>query len=775
MSKGKQETGKRNNNQRNSNSKRRNTNQRNTNQRNSSQRNNDQRNTNQRRVNQKSSKETTKERSSQNENRARRLEGNKSQTVTLRRADDRDERRIRRAEARMLKKNSNQIAANTKRRLGLIFIAIVLCFVFLLYRLIDIVRTDGDNYNRKILTQQHYTSTTIPYKRGDIVDQNGTVLASSYKVYNVVLDAYAVLEEDDATEPTLSALAKCFGFDKKEMKDYIDANPNSRYKVLKKYLSFDEISEFKAMDEENRKITGVWFEEEYLRTYPYATLACDVIGFTNRDNEGTYGLEEYYNDTLSGSNGREYGYINEDSTVERTTIAAQDGNTIVTTLDLNVQSIVEKYILQYNQEHANEFREGDGSVNTGVIMMELDTGNILAMASYPNYDLNDPYDITNYYTEEQIQEMKDTDTYYSTLNKLWRNFCISDTYEPGSVAKPFTVATGIDSGKLSGNETYDCQGSLNVNGTTIRCHNRLGDGLMTVQTAIEKSCNVSLMHMAQTIGKEDFLEYFSTYGFGYKTNIDLAGEARTASLVFNENSMGPVELATSSFGQGFNVTMIQMATAFGSLVNGGYLYEPHMVSQIRTKEGAVIKNIEPRVLKQTISETTSEKIIDYCVGVVDNGTGQKARPAGYRIGGKTGTAETVNNGIRDKTNYVISFMGFAPADDPKYLIYVVIDRPNTQSQSEATRYACLMCKSILTEALPYLGVYMTEPVSEEEQQELNELGIYIPNIVSEEEVSSESTEIPSEGEAQENTASPEEASGQEQVQTESEEQQEVTQ
>ena len=274
----------------------------------------------------------------------------------------------------------------------------------------------------------------------------------------------------------------------------------------------------------------------------------------------------------------------------------------------------------------------------------------------------------------------------------------------------------METGAITGNEHYICNGSLEVGGHTIRCHNTYGDGDITVKEAIEKSCNVALMHIGQTMGISSFLRESQVFNIGLKTNIDLAGEARTASLVFNESTMGPAELATSTFGQGYNVTMIEMIAAFSSLVNGGYYYEPHMVSKIQTGGGATVKNIEPRVLKQTISASTSEKLIDYCNGVVTEGTGHTARPAGYAIGGKTGTAEMVP---RDKKNYVVSFMGYAPANDPQIAIYVVVDRPNVARQDDA-KFATGIVRNILTEVLPYMNIFMTEELSEKERQELEE-------------------------------------------------------
>ena len=628
-----------------------------------------------------------------------------------------------------------------RKKLVILFVMVLLAFVVLGVRLVLINTQKGDEYTHTVLSQRHYDSVTLPYQRGSIVDSKGTTLAVSKKVYNVILDVSVLNYYEERTEgttaATLAALQKCFGLNVQEISRYVAEHPDSKYYVLMKKMEYEEIQPFLSMvdeasaSEELTDIKGVWFEEEYIRYYPLGTVACDVLGYTNSGNAGAYGLEEYYNDVLNGTNGREYGYLNEDSNLERTTIPAVDGNTLVTTIDANIQKIVEEKLTEYNAAYANNYREGeDGSYNTGCIIMEVDTGNILAMAGYPFFDLNQPRNAELYFTPEEIAAVEENGgTVGEMLAERWKNYCISATYEPGSVAKPFTVAMALDSGAITGNETYYCGGLLEIGGYKIRCHNRYGDGEINVSNAVAQSCNVALMHIADTTGEKTYLKYFEEFNFGLKTNVDLTGEARTASLVFNENTMGPTELATSSFGQGYNVTMIQMITAFCSLVNGGYYYEPHMVSQILSADGSVIENIEPRLLKQTISATTSDQIIEYCNEVVISGTGKKARPAGYAIGGKTGTAETVVNGVRSDYDYVVSFMGYAPADDPQIAIYVVIDRPNMADQTGGTAEACLITKEILTEVLPYFNIFLTEELSEEEIAELEERGLYNANLV----------------------------------------------
>jgi stage V sporulation protein D (sporulation-specific penicillin-binding protein) len=663
------------------------------------------------------------------------------------------------------RKGYSKFTIRMQKKLVVLFLLVLLAFAGLFYRLYSITRNNGEEYKKQVLSQQQYDSTTIPYKRGSILDANGSVLASSEKVYNVILDAVAVSEKEEYLEPTLDALKSEFGIDTASVRSYIEANKEtSRYRVLAKKLSYDEISGFiELQNAEDSLVKGIWFEEEYKRVYPGNTLACDVIGFTTSDNQGKYGLEEYYNDELSGIQGREYGYLNDDSDLERRTIAAEDGNSIVTTLDENIQSIVEKYLLKFNEEYKDNYRPGNGANNVGCIIMRVNTGEVLAMASYPNFDLNDTRNTDaligmplldengnktgEYINEENLSTIVESEELlYVHLDALWKNFCITDTYEPGSVAKPFTVAAGIESGSITGNESYNCEGKLHVGDYDIKCHNTYGDGLLTVQEGIERSCNVVMMRVGQTMGIENFVKFQHIFNFGLKTNIDLQGEARTASLIYTRSTMGQTEMATNTFGQSFNVTMIQMITGFCSLINGGYYYEPHMVSKIISPSGATVENIEPRVLKQTVSEETSDTIVEFCNTVVtgDHGTGKTARPAGYMIGGKTGTAETLP---RKNGEYVVSFMGYAPADDPEIAIYVVVDRPNAQYQDDA-KFATRIVRNILTEVLPYMGIFMTEELSDSERAELEALQIEIKTSPTAEE-SQEETEDTEETEGQE--------------------------
>lgn len=646
--------------------------------------------------------------------------------------------------------NVKKFSIKMQKKLVVLFILLLLLFIGLIIRLVWITRENETDYQKQVLSQQRYTSTTIPFRRGNILDAKGTRLATSEKVYNLVIDAKVMNYKAQYVEPTLKALDEYFDLEMTAIRAHVTTNRNSSWYVALRQLTYEEISGFQAAQQEDSNIQGVWFEEEYRRIYPYGSLASDVIGFSDRDNVGRYGLEEYYNDTLNGINGREYGYLNDDLTLERTVKSAVDGYDLHSTIDANLQMIVEKYLKQYNDEQTDAFTKGNGAENVGCVMMDVNSGEVLAMASYPPYDLNDVRntssllgtrlleEVTNAagYTEirktdtiitEEVLASLSEEQLYVNLNYLWQNYCITGTYEPGSTAKPFTVAAALEDGAISPDLNLECTGALEIGGYNIKCHNG-PEGWLTLEQAVANSCNVSMMRIAQALGKDEFCEFQQIFNIGLKTNIDLAGEARTADLVYVADNMGPTDLATNSFGQNFNVTMIEMIAGFCSLINGGYYYEPHVVNKITNASGATVQNIEPRVLKQAISEATSALIRQYCKAVVAYGTGVTARPAGYMIGGKTGTAETIdpNTNKRSETEHVVSFIGYAPADDPQVAIYVVVDRPNSERQGNA-RYATKIVRNILTEALPYLNIFMTEEVTEEERQELEALQLSITN------------------------------------------------
>lgn len=600
-----------------------------------------------------------------------------------------------------------------QRKLVMLFMAVILAFVVLMGRITYINLSRGSSYTRVVLDQQNYDSRVISYKRGDIVDRNGTKIATSERVYNVILDVHVMTDKEEYIEPTKAVLKECFDIGESVIDELIEEAPDSRYQVLKKGVDYDTAQKFNAIDENDEdypNVKGIWLEDDYTRTYPYGSLASDVIGFTYDGNQGANGIESAYNSILNGTDGREYGYFDSESSLERTVKPAKNGNTVVSTIDVTLQSIVEKCILDFNEELASD--GNPGSKNTAVMIMNPNTGEILAEASYPNYDLNNPRDLSILYTDEQWEKMSEQEQ-LDAMNNLWRNFCVSDAFEPGSTMKPFTVAAGFETGKLSGNETYYCSGSMNVSGTSVSCANRDGHGTETLQDAMAYSCNVALMDMALAIGAEDFCRYQQIFGFGEYTGIDLPGEASTAGLLYSVEDMKDIDLATNSFGQNFNVTMTQMISAFCSLVNGGYYYEPHIVKQIQDENGNVIETKDPVLLRKTVSAQTSDMVKQYMKAVVDYGTGANVQIDGYSMGAKTGTAEKLPRG---NGKYLLSYICFAPLENPEVVVYVIVDEPNTDNQSNSA-YVQGLTKDILEEAFPYLGITTIEESEAAEKAE----------------------------------------------------------
>lgn len=601
------------------------------------------------------------------------------------------------------KKQVRKFTKKMQKKLAVVFIVIVLALIGLNIRISFINAKSGEKYARKVLEQQQYDSRTIPYKRGDIVDRNGTKVALSEKVYNVILDAKVMLSEKKYKEPTIAALVKCFDLKEEDIRKQLDENPTSRYIILKKKVSRDKAKAFEAIAEDkktNPNINGVWLEDNYIRKYPYNSLASDLIGFTSDGNVGNGGIEGYYNKRLNGTDGREYGYFNDDAELERTVKQPRNGNTIVSTIDVNLQSIVEKHIKKFNDAHKNEVREGLGSDNTGVIIMDPNTGEVLANASYPNFNLNKPRNLDLLYTKEQQKKMSDKDK-LKALNELWKNYSVSFGYEPGSTAKPFTVAAGLESGRMTGNEHYNCNGVLKVGDHDIHCSHKNGHGYQTVGQSIANSCNVALMEMGMQIKKDVFTKYQNIFGLGQKTGIDLPGEEY--GLLYSKDKMGITDLATNSFGQNFTSTMYQIVSGFSSVINGGNYYKPHVVKQVLDEDGNVIENKDPVLLRQTVSNKTSDTLKKYLRETVVEGTGKTAAVPGYDLGGKTGTAEKVG---RNKKDYLVSFIGYLPQDNPQIVIYVVIDRPNVSKQDDS-KLATILTHDILEEALPYLNIFPT--------------------------------------------------------------------
>jgi len=674
---------------------------------------------------------------------------------------------VARRRRRLTKKQ--KMTLKMKRKLALLFVVIVLILIGIIVRLVYINRVSGERYTKKVLSQQDTNSMVLPYKRGDIYDRNGTVLATSEKVYNVILDPGVLWENHDEdpkkdyVEPTLQALVTYFELDRSELDTIMQEKKSSHYVMLKKQLTKEEVEEFEAYEDErddkgNKKhrISGVWLEDSYIRRYPYRTLGCNVIGYTVSGNVGQYGIEQKYSDVLNGEDGRSYNYLNEDLEQSKSVKAPTDGNSVVSTIDVTLQGIVEKYIDKFIEDYTNKYVEGPAAKNIGVIMMDPQSGEVLAMAGDVDFNLNDPHDLVgNGYIPQDVYDAMEGNPHilvdkgymlereYTQLetngkldkenlelflqNQMWRNYCISDGFEPGSTVKPLTVAGALEAGIISDSTTFLCDGGQAIveGQKPITCAKKSGHGIISLEGSLMFSCNDALMQIGAMEGYDTFLKYQQIFNIGLKTNIDLPGETNNASTVFSKENMGPTELATSSFGQGYNMTMIQEAAAFSSVINGGYYYKPHVVKKILDSNGGTVENINPVLVKQTVSAKTSALIRQYLYhtmyGTADgngnNPTGRKARVAGYTMGGKTGTAEKIPRSAR---KYLVSFIGFAPADNPQVVCYVVVDEPNavdhiTQASSV---YAQEIFKNIMKEAMPYMNIYATEEIPEDMREEV---------------------------------------------------------
>ena len=660
--------------------------------------------------------------------------------------------------SRNFEKEKRNIRPVSEKRLYISLSVFSVLLIALLAHVFFIQKNNEEDYNKIVLTQRQseYTSKTLPARRGDIYDRNGNRLATSEKVYILILDPAQMIQAENrnregvpsriVVDTTIQAVSDFFGTDSAELRELIRNNETSSYIRFMKDISYDDKQRFLSWQEEKnaeyaasedaqikkQKIYGVWFEDSYRRDYPYNELACSVVGFSDASGTaGVGGVEQYYNDILSGVNGREYGYLNDDADLEKVVKSAENGNSLILTIDASIQQSVEK--------HLEEWKNGEiGSKSAACVVMDPNNGEILAMASTNRFDLNDPattgdatdeeiYElglksavndyksknpaaavpdreqIKDLYSQEEIRRLGTT----AAMNLNWRNICVSDTYEPGSTQKIFTVAGAMEEGVITKDNTYNCEGHVElsdgVNTWRINCVNRNGHGLLDVTGGITNSCNVVMMNIAFEEGAKNFVKYEKTFGFGEYTGIDLPAEADTSALGFSDDNIGRTQLATNSFGQNFNCTMIQMAAAYASVANGGHYYQPHVVKQIVSPDGTLVKENDPVLVRETISENTCDYLKEALFATVETGTGKAAAVEGYHIGGKTGTAQKLP---RSAQTYVVSFCGFAPVEDPKLLCYVIVDEPLLPGEEAAhSSFASQIFSNVMADALPTVNLF----------------------------------------------------------------------
>ena len=588
------------------------------------------------------------------------------------------------------KRNISRIKRQSRWRL---YAAMFIVFVLIICaagRIIYLNVNKGTEYKKEVLAQQSYVNKVIPYKRGDIVDKNGNTLAKSTKVYDLIIEPKQILDadkdkkSDDYKKATAAALEKIFGIKESTFYKILSKKPDSMYYPMKKYtqLSRKIVEQFKELSKDNSKIIGVWFEEKYLRTYPYSQVASTVLGFCSSDGQGLGGIESWYNSSLNGVNGKSFGYYDSNLNLVEEVKEAQNGNTVVSTIDINVQGVLEKKM--------KKFQEETGSENMGVILMNPQNGEILSMVNVPEFNLNDPFELN---TGEELEGEKLQDA----LNAMWRNRCINDTYEPGSTFKIITSAACLEEGVVTPEDTFSCPGYRMVEDRRIRCHKVGGHGSETFVQGIQNSCNPVFIDIGLRLGAERFYDYFQQFGLLDLTGIDLPGEAGT--IMHQVENIGLVELATISFGQSFQVTPVQMAVTVSSIINGGRRVTPHFGKAVLDREGNVLETLSYEERSGVVSEKTSKTMQTLLEGVVANGSGKNAYIEGYSIGGKTATSQTLP---RSANKYISSFIGFAPAEDPQVLGMVVIHNP--QGIYYGGTIAAPVLRSIFDNVLPYLGI-----------------------------------------------------------------------
>lgn len=599
-----------------------------------------------------------------------------------------------------------------KRSTILLFLIIFLGFGAIACRLTYLQLVKGEELQEKAVEQQLH-DTTVSAKRGSIYDRNGKTLATSASVWKVVL-APVYFENDVQREYVANGLANILGMNASDILEEAK-NSTSYYRTIKRQIESDEkdkILEFiKELSEKYPKLANVIvLEEDYKRYYPYGDFAAAVIGFTGSDDQGLSGLEYQYDSYLTGTPGR---IVTEnDANGTATPFEYQqkedaiDGNSLILTIDETVQHFLEKYLKQGIEEYKVE----EGAV---AICMDVNTGAILGMAVEDSFDLNDPYTIVSESAQKEIEKLSGEDKTKKTneaLSKQWRNKAISDTYYPGSVFKIITASMALQENVVNDNTSFYCSGSyVPYEGVSpIACHNTSGHGTQTFAEALCNSCNPAFMMMGKSIGTDKFWEYYQAFGLNSKTGIDLPGE--TSGLFFDDDGdgvygdMGPTSLAIASFGQGLTVTPIGLLTAVSAVANGGDLVQPYIVSQIVDADGNVVKTTDTVVKRNIISEDVADKMAQILEQNAIEGTGKNGYVAGYRIAGKTGTSEKIGQSrSADVEDYIASYCGFAPADDPQIAVIVYFDTP-TGDAYYGSQVAAPIFAGIMSEICPYLGI-----------------------------------------------------------------------
>ena len=605
------------------------------------------------------------------------------------------------------------------KRILIMAVVIIFLMTTTVARVFYLTIVRGEELSEKAETQQ-LKDTEITAMRGTIYDSNGNVLAQSASVWNVFIDPLNI--KDKQRDLIVDEFANLFGYDADEKKEFYDrTNHQNHYELVEKKVENNIKEKLSKFVSKNELGGCIGTEQTTKRYYPYGTLASSVIGFTGADDQGLSGIEAYYDEQLTGTNGRiitaKDAKSNNIANDYETSIAATDGDSIVLTINQTIQYYLEKGL----RETMNEY-QAKGAYG---VVMNCNTGAVLAMSSLPDYDCNEPYKLTYSKDKKAIKKLSDKtakqEAESAAVQNQWRNFTVSDTYVPGSVFKTFVASAALEENVVNLNTTYNCTGSIQVDKYKMKCHYHPGHGTQTLTQGLENSCNPFFITIGQKLGVHNYFKYFDAFGFTQKTNIDLPGEA--SPQYYKEDQYGIVELSSASFGQTNSLTPIQVCTGLCAIANSGKLLQPYLVSSIADANGKTVKKTQTKEIRQVISADTSEKVRKMMKSVVDNGTGKNGYVAGYSVGGKTGTSTKLGeskNGEGDK--YIVSFGAIAPSDDPEIAMLIIVDEPNQDLGGGAL--CAPIAAQVTQEAMNVLGI---EPKYND--SEMKDLSKQTPNVV----------------------------------------------
>lgn len=605
------------------------------------------------------------------------------------------------------------------KRILIMAVVIIFLMTTTVARVFYLTIVRGEELSEKAETQQ-LKDTEITAMRGTIYDSNGNVLAQSASVWNVFIDPLNI--KDKQRDLIVDEFANLFGYDADEKKEFYDRTTHqNHYELVEKKVENNIKEKLSKFVSKNELGGCIGTEQTTKRYYPYGTLASSVIGFTGADDQGLSGIEAYYDEQLTGTNGRiitaKDAKSNNIANDYETSIAATDGDSIVLTINQTIQYYLEKGL----RETMNEY-QAKGAYG---VVMNCNTGAVLAMSSLPDYDCNEPYKLTYSKDKKAIKKLSDKtakqEAESAAVQNQWRNFTVSDTYVPGSVFKTFVASAALEENVVNLNTTYNCTGSIQVDKYKMKCHYHPGHGTQTLTQGLENSCNPFFITIGQKLGVHNYFKYFDAFGFTQKTNIDLPGEA--SPQYYKEDQYGIVELSSASFGQTNSLTPIQVCTGLCAIANGGKLLQPYLVSSIADANGKTVKKTQTKEIRQVISADTSEKVRKIMKSVVDNGTGKNGYVAGYSVGGKTGTSTKLGeskNGEGDK--YIVSFGAIAPSDDPEIAMLIIVDEPNQDLGGGAL--CAPIAAQVTQEAMNVLGI---EPKYND--SEMKDLSKQTPNVV----------------------------------------------